>query len=557
MNEKEKNEEIADITVTDSHAITTRSASFVRRALVGLSSADMARVIEAGKALTSSFKDVVGVLKEKVGELFPACSTWSLLLAGEKEPDLYFRIVGGKDTHLEVGRESADALREIRIKLGQGIAGWVAQRCEAVVVPDVRVDSRFLAAVDVCPEMEVRSIVAVPLRFPESPPGLRTLCMGVIELINCVGSGGFSQTDLSVLQTLADFAAIGIKNACIFSEEQEKTRHLTLIRNISSHAISTLYPDELLAGFTEQLENELTYDHIGIAILDYTTRELHIQAEGGKRRGAVGLRLPLDTCLIGQVARTGKTAIFRSLPSSLNGPKPVLADSLTAMALPIYYADFLQGVLYVESIDRIEFSEEESLLLRTIADLIGGALHNALSFQKAMDFAITDGLTGVKTRRFFMEALASESKRSTRANRPFSLVALNIEDFAGLSGSLSWKTFNRLFLEIGHEIETICRRSDVVSHYGDGEFVLIFPETSKEEACRIAQMLHTAIKEKIWLAEDSHHPRLTASVGVAAYPDDGDNAVEVWTRMHDALALLKNSTRGGVAAAKIGVLSPL
>jgi len=214
MNEKEKNEDMADIAVTDSHAIATRSASLIRRGLVGLSTADMARVIEAGKALTSSFfrfDGVESVLKEKVNELFPACSAWSLLLTGDKDPDLYFRIVGGKDTYLEVTGEAADALWRMRIKPGQGIAGWVAQRGEAAVVPDVRVDSRFLAAVDICAEIEVRSIVAVPLRFPEPPPGRRTLCLGVIELINCVGLGGFSQADLSLLQILADFAAIAIR----------------------------------------------------------------------------------------------------------------------------------------------------------------------------------------------------------------------------------------------------------------------------------------------------------------------------------------------------------
>jgi diguanylate cyclase (GGDEF)-like protein len=332
-------------------------------------------------------------------------------------------------------------------------------------------------------------------------------------------------------------------------------RHLTLISNVSSLAISTLNPDEMLAKITEQLEAGLTYDHIGIGVLDYSTREIVVQAEAGKRRGALGQRIPLGTGLVGHVARKGQMAVYRVASPPDNALRPLLADSVAAIGLPVFYAEQLHGVLYFESLQPADFSEEETLL-RTLADLIGGALHNGLSFQKAMEYAITDSLTGVKTERFFMEALAAESKRWTRANRPFALVALNIEDFAGLSGSLSWKTFNRLFLEIGHEIETICRRSDVVGHSGDAKFILLFPETSKEEACRIAQMLHKAIQEKIWLAEDSHHPRLTASVGVATYPDDGDNAVDVWTRMYDALSLVKNSTRGGVAAAKLGLLTP-
>src|SRR5581483_5758963 len=109
--------------------------------------------------------------------------------------------------------------------------------------------------------------------------------------------------------------------------------------------------------------------------------------------------------------------------------KPVLGGSVAAIALPIFYAGQLHAVLYVESAEPIEFSEEEILLLGTMVDLIAGALHNALSFQKAQEQAITDGLTGVKSHRFFMEALSAEWKRSTRAGRAFALVLMDLDRF--------------------------------------------------------------------------------------------------------------------------------
>jgi hypothetical protein len=143
----------------------------------------------------------------------------------------------------------------------------------------------------------------------------------------------------------------------------------------------------------------------------------------------IGCRLPLDTGLIGQVARTGKSASFRASSNNQTLAKPVFPESLTAMALPIFYADHLHGVLYVETVELIEISEEDSLLLHTLADLISGALHNALTFQKAQEQAITDGLTNVKTHRFFMEALSSEWKRSSRAGRSFALVLMDLDRF--------------------------------------------------------------------------------------------------------------------------------
>src|SRR3989441_9624712 len=222
--------------------------------------------------------------------------------------------------------------------------------------------------------------------------------------------GAFDEGHLELLRVLASEASIAIENARLFNEERTKARHLSLLNTISRNAIATLNPDEMLAKITEQLEAGLTYDHIGIGVLDYATREVVIQAEAGKRRGTLGQRIPLGAGLIGQVARTGNMASYNASAHSEATLKPLLPDSVAAIALPVFYAEQLHGILYIESSAPVDFSEEEVLLLRTLADLIAGALHNALSFQKAQEQAITDGLTRVKTHRFFNEALSADWK---------------------------------------------------------------------------------------------------------------------------------------------------
>src|SRR6267142_6280185 len=153
---------------------------------------------ELGKALTSSLQldQVLRTIMEKIDE-FLRPDTWSLLLLDEMKQELYFELAVGK---------GAQALKDVRIKMGQGIAGWVAQNDEAVIVPDVSQDTRFFSKVDEKTKMETRSIVAVPVRY-------RDHCLGVIELINCVGREGFQERDLALLEALADFAAIGLENA--------------------------------------------------------------------------------------------------------------------------------------------------------------------------------------------------------------------------------------------------------------------------------------------------------------------------------------------------------
>ncbi len=355
----------------------------------------------------------------------------------------------------------------------------------------------------------------------------------------------FDEGHLELLRVLASEASIAIENARLFQEERTKAKHLSLLNLISRDAIATLNPDEVLSKITEQLETGLSYDHIGVALLDYATRELVVQAESGKRRGALGRRVPLDAGLNGLVARTGKTAVFRSVSNGPNSPQPVLSDTQTAMALPIFYADHLYGVLYVETLAVADFSDEESLLLRTLADLTSGALHNALTFQKAQEQAITDGLTGVKTHRFFMEALSSEWKRSSRAGRAFALVLMDLDRFKFVNDFYGHLEGDLVLQRVGSILETNCRRSDVVARYGGDEFVILMPETTMEQARQLSSKLRQ------WIAADPllREKNISASFGIACYPLHGSSPQELIQVADASMYLSKHQGGNAVSTA--------
>ncbi|MEQ1472272.1 MAG: diguanylate cyclase, partial [Candidatus Acidiferrum sp.] len=333
----------------------------------------------------------------------------------------------------------------------------------------------------------------------------------------------FDEGHLELLRVLASEASIAIENARLFQEERTKARHLSLLNIISRNAIATLNPDEMLAKITEQLEEGLTYDHIGIGVLDYATREIVVQAEAGKRRGSLGQRIPLGAGLIGHVARNGQMAFYRSANIADAALKPLLPDTAAAVALPIFYAEQLHGILFVESSVALEFSDEEVLLIRTLADLIAGALHNAYSFQKAQEQAITDGLTGVKTHRFFMEALSAEWKRSTRAARAFALVLMDLDRFKFVNDFYGHLEGDLVLQRVGHILETNCRRSDVVARYGGDEFVILMPETNMEHARQLSAKLRSCVTADALLREKN----ISASFGIACYPLHGSSPQEL------------------------------
>src|ERR1700741_3736699 len=90
---------------------------------------------DVAKALTSSLDrdSTLQTIMEKMAEFFPP-DTWSLLMVDDQRDELYFAIAVGS---------AAEALKNVRLKVGEGIAGWVAKHGERLVVPDVYTDARF------------------------------------------------------------------------------------------------------------------------------------------------------------------------------------------------------------------------------------------------------------------------------------------------------------------------------------------------------------------------------------------------------------------------------
>lgn len=376
----------------------------------------------------------------------------------------------------------------------------------------------------------------VPLLLYERPIGAMT--------VQSPQERALDEGHLEMMRVLASQAVIALENARLFRGERVKSRHLTLLNNVSRNVITTLNPDEMLAKIAEELEQELDYSHIGIGLLDYSTKEIVIQAEAGRRKGAVGRRLELDGNLAGRVARTGQMEVVTYGSPDVPGG-PIMEGSVAGIALPIVYADQLHGVLYIETDQNTDFSQEETLFLGTLADLISGALHNALTFQKAQEQAITDGLTGLKTHRFFMEALSGEWKRSTRAGRSFSLVLMDLDRFKFVNDFYGHLDGDLVLQRVAHILDQNCRRSDVVARYGGDEFVILMPETDAEQSHQIATKLRS------WVCADPmlREKNVTSSFGIATFPLNGSTPQELIQVADSSMYLSKHQGGNAVSTA--------
>ncbi len=164
---------------------------------------------EVGKALTQSLEPrvVLDTVMHCLSQLLKP-KHWSLLLVDETKAELYFEIAVG---------DAAEKLRELRLPLGEGIAGWVARHKEPLVVARVADDPRFSRRADTQTNFQTSSILAVPLLC-------RGRVVGVIELVKDMSDPEpYRHEDLEILAPLADFAAIAIDNARTFKRVEELT----------------------------------------------------------------------------------------------------------------------------------------------------------------------------------------------------------------------------------------------------------------------------------------------------------------------------------------------
>jgi diguanylate cyclase (GGDEF)-like protein len=329
---------------------------------------------EVGKALFSTLdlQKILQTIMEKISDLLQP-DTWSLLMVDEKTRDLYFEIAIG---------HGAENLKDVRLKMGEGIAGWVAEHGEAVLMPDVRRDSRFNPELAELMKTNTRSVVCVPIKGREQ-------VLGVIELVNCIGKQSFSDEDIPILRSLADYAAI--------------------------------------------------------------------------------------------------------------------------------------------------------------------ALENARYVQRIHELTITDDCTALYNARHLNFVLDAEIYRSTRYGYEFSVIFIDIDHFKQVNDLYGHLVGSKLLWVIGDIIKSNLRLIDYAFRYGGDEFVVLLPQTSKENAVSVVRRVKDLLTSKTFFTDENMNVKVTASFGVATFPSDGRTRKEILRMADEAMYLVKNTTRNNIALAGEGI----
>lgn len=164
---------------------------------------------EVARLITSSLNvsDITNAIMDQI-QLFFKPRNWSLLRLDPTTQELYFVLAKGID----------QSVLQVRLKLGEGVAGYVAKTRKPMLVMDAKNHPRFSKKIDKLSGFKTQSLIAVPIVFREQ-------VLGVIELVNTLKGRSFTKRDLMILKIIADFSAIALTNAMAYERMSWLTVH--------------------------------------------------------------------------------------------------------------------------------------------------------------------------------------------------------------------------------------------------------------------------------------------------------------------------------------------
>jgi len=151
-----------------------------------------------------------------------------------------------------------------------------------------------------------------------------------------------------------------------------------------------------------------------------------------------------------------------------------------------------------------------------ITVLAGALLDNARVFEQVRHLATSDPLTGLANYRKLLDVLDTETERTLRTGRPFSVLLLDLDGLKKINDSLGHLVGSRALCRVADILRVHCRAIDTAARYGGDEFAVVLPEAQEEEAQRVVSRIHET------LLADQEEPPISVSIGTSVYHGEGE-----------------------------------
>ncbi|HTC69986.1 MAG TPA: diguanylate cyclase, partial [Acidothermaceae bacterium] len=407
----------------------------------------------------------------------------------------------------------------------------------------------------------------------------RLISRPVVELSDAAGRAAGGDLDITIpVRSKDEVGQLATAFNHMTSELQTYIRELErsrdeLRRNLDRLGATLTHTHDLggiLAVVLETAIGSVQATGGAIMFLD-ADGELTVRVRSGPAAEAVDIdsRVPRGKGIAGHVAESGEAVM--GIVGEGPGLRPVPSEpkATTVIAVPLRQSGRIVGVLNLYDKDANaepggvatphEFTAADLETILAFATQAGVAIDNVLLHQEAQRLSLTDPLTGLWNYRYLTIGLGHEIERASRFSRPLALLMLDLDRFKAINDQYGHQVGDAVLIELAGRMRAEVREVDTVSRYGGEEFVIVLPETDSIGAARLAARLGTVIRSTpfcVDLAANGHAVEIgtglpvSASIGVAVFPEHGTTPTRLLRSADDALYAAKDAGRDGWRFAK-------
>ncbi len=424
---------------------------------------------------------------------------------------------------LEGDPDDAEAL--LRVAIGEGFTGWVAEHGEPMLINDALADERgkTIEGTGDVPE----SMLVVPMLY-------EGVALGVIVLSQ-LGLDRFSSDDLQTMSIFGGYAAQAMANADTYeqlvrqsTELKRRVESQRRLLEINERLLSTLDEAGVLETIADGLRDVVAYDNLSVYRADHRKR-LMVPVLARERHAEQVSRyiIPFGRGLMGWAVQHAEPILAND---ALNDPRALQIpgtppDPEAVVVVPLIADGEVLGALNVSRVGgaEVHFSQNDFELVQLFAAQASIALRNAEAHHAVSQRAETDALTGLGNHGAFQRDLGDlvehASAASGAAECRLAVLMMDLDRFKSYNDRRGHPSGDALLHRIATAIYGAARSEDRVYRYGGDEFALILPGASAAEGSRVGERIRRAVA--VLTATDP--TPVTITVGVGAMPGDASD----------------------------------